>query len=192
MTAATSSSLSFDPKTAGEWSTFTFTFKSSQAHTATDKFVIVFPDEFDAYIGMSMNKFSNEPTTYYIDCSSSALGTFWCMVDHWELWIMGSSDVVANTDISITVIMSATQPPLSQATSMLDIPTKTETTTRTTRLSELSPHQLSDPTLISVRLCAATAAIHPPWSTSFSLALLTTLSSSTPVSPTPSTTSSKL
>jgi hypothetical protein len=64
----------------------------------------VFPDEFDAYIGMSMNKFNNEPTTYYIDCSSSALGTVWCTVDHWELWIMGSSDVVANTDISITVM----------------------------------------------------------------------------------------
>ncbi len=53
---------------------------------------------------MSMNQFDNEPNTYYIECSSSALGTVWFMVDHWKLWIMESSDVFANTDISITVM----------------------------------------------------------------------------------------
>ncbi len=192
ITAATGSSLSFDPKTAGEWSTFTFTFKSSQAHTATDKFVIVFPDEFDAYIGMSMNQFDNEPNTYYIECSSSALGTVWFMVDHWKLWIMESSDVFANTDISITVMHVSNPAAGPTSNSRLDIPTRTKTSMRTNRLLQLSPQQLSDPTLISVRLCAATLAIQPAWSTSFSLALLTTLSSSIPVSPTPSTTSSRL
>ena len=78
ITAATSSSLSFDPKTAGEWSTFTFTFKSSQTHTATDKFVIVFPDEFDAYIGMSMNQFDNKL------CSRNSL--VWLTIGSFGLW----------------------------------------------------------------------------------------------------------
>jgi hypothetical protein len=83
---------------------------------------------------------------------------------------MGSSDVVANTDISITVMHVRNPAAFVTSNSKVGRTDKDGNYYRTTRLSELVPQQLSDPTLISVRLCATTAAIQPPWSTSFSLA----------------------
>jgi hypothetical protein len=77
------------------------------------------------------------------------------MVDHWELWIMGSTDVVANTDISITVMHVRKPAALVTSNFKVGHTDKTEITTRTTILSEQSPQQLSDPTFISVRLCEA-------------------------------------
>jgi hypothetical protein len=98
-----SSSLTFSPSNAYEYATYSFNFKSSVKFATDDQFWIVFPDQFDPYLGKSSVWLSNEGTTYYISCSSSQLGTPWCKVDHNIVVVSSSNEVSNSTDISLTI-----------------------------------------------------------------------------------------
>ncbi len=68
---------------------FYFHIQVIPGHTATDKFVIVFPDEFDAYIGMSMNHFDNKsqtPTTLSAQALLSEQFGLWLIIGSFGLW----------------------------------------------------------------------------------------------------------
>lgn len=103
ITPANTNSISNYPKNAGDSATYSFTFKSSKDFSATDKIKIVFPMEYDPFIGDSWIKFENEPSNYYIDCLCPQLGTVLCQVEHWEVIVRGTSEPSANTDITITI-----------------------------------------------------------------------------------------
>jgi len=95
--------LAMSNNNAGEVADYTFTFKSSTGYAVTESIEIYFPNAFDPFVGMASKWFMNEPSTYYINCSSTALSLVWCTVDKWKVTIMGSSAVEAANDIDITL-----------------------------------------------------------------------------------------
>lgn len=90
-------------KNAGEYADYTFTFKSTTGYTATDKIVIYFPVEFDPFVGHASQWLDNESGTYFMKCSSSAMGLSWCTVNKWKVTIVGTTPVDAGVDIDITL-----------------------------------------------------------------------------------------
>jgi hypothetical protein len=119
VTATSTSSLTFEPQTAGEFATYTFSFKSSVTFLATDMVVIVFPDEFCPFLGGGNDGhggaaewFANglETDMYYVMASSTEMGTVWAKADHWEVWITGTNEITANSDITVT-LMNIGNPP---------------------------------------------------------------------------------
>jgi hypothetical protein len=85
-------------------SDWTFSFSSNQAFVAGDQFWIQFPKDFDPNLGGAYVRYSTEPTTYYIPCSSEALGTaIECIVDHYYLKVVNASANDANTNVTLLV-----------------------------------------------------------------------------------------
>lgn len=96
-------SVTMSNNNAGEFADYTFKFKASTGYTVGDKIVIYFPNAFDPFVGMAGTWLDNESSTYYLECSSTALGLSWCSVDKWKVTIMGSSAVAAENEIDITL-----------------------------------------------------------------------------------------
>lgn len=105
-TALTITEISPDILNAGEYASYTFSFKSAAEVEIDDYIVIRFPKDFDPYIGNSQNLLAGcEPNSYYIGCSSETLGNVVCTVDHWYVKATGvsiSKDI--NTALDLTVI----------------------------------------------------------------------------------------
>lgn len=105
MTGVISSpALTMSNNNAGEYADYGFTFKSNAAFAASDKIEIYFPNSFDPFVGNASEWFDNESGTYYLKCTSTALGLSWCKVDKWKVTVMGSSPVDASTEIDITIV----------------------------------------------------------------------------------------
>jgi len=92
-----------DNKTAGEYSNYTFSFKTSVGYTVGDKLEITFPHAFDPFVGNAGQWLLQETGTYYLDCSSTALGLVWCSVDKWKVTVSGGAAVEAANLIDITI-----------------------------------------------------------------------------------------
>ena len=103
ITPSTSSALSFSPKTSCEVATYIFDFKDSANFAVTDQYWIVFPSQYDYFLGDIWTWFTNEPNVYYIDCSSTQLGVTWCQVDHNIVIVSGSNAITASTQIILTI-----------------------------------------------------------------------------------------
>ncbi|CAG9328924.1 unnamed protein product [Blepharisma stoltei] len=90
---------------ANEKSRYNFTFSSGSNIDSGDSFWIVFPNTYDPFIGDALNSLSSHGQTYYLSCSSSALGSsISCSASHWILVISGiTSSVTAGTSLSILV-----------------------------------------------------------------------------------------
>ena len=95
--------ISFSPKNAGEMATYVFDFKDTANFAATDQYWIVFPASYDYFLGNTWAWHNNEPGVYYIECSSTQLGTTWCQVDHNIVIVTGSNAITGSTQIVITI-----------------------------------------------------------------------------------------
>lgn len=62
----TSQSLTMTNNNAGEYSDYTFSFKTDTGYTVGETIEISFPHEFDPFVGGASQWFSNEPGTYYL------------------------------------------------------------------------------------------------------------------------------
>ncbi|CAG9314827.1 unnamed protein product [Blepharisma stoltei] len=105
-TAITITSIKIsDITNAGEAGTYVFSFSSAAAIASGDYFVVQFPRGFDAYIGDATNTYSDcLPSTWYLGCSSTALGSVSCTADHWYLLVSGlSKTATASSSIDLTV-----------------------------------------------------------------------------------------
>ncbi|CAG9310326.1 unnamed protein product [Blepharisma stoltei] len=96
--------------TAGEISSYAFSFSSASAVATTDSFVIQFPKEFDPHVGDAKLVFNDcLPNNFYLTCGSTALGITsgtLCSVDHWKVVITGiTKTVTAASSIDITIDM---------------------------------------------------------------------------------------
>lgn len=100
---------------AGEMSDYTFTFKSSSGYTIGDTIAITFPHAFDPFVGHASRWLAQESTTYYLECTSTALSASWCTVDKWTVTIEGSAAVDSGNDIDIT-IKHVSNPPTQTTT----------------------------------------------------------------------------
>lgn len=89
---------------AGEMSDYTFNFKSSVGYSIGDTIEITFPHAYDPFVGHASTWLLQEPNTYYIKCSSTALSLIWCTVDKWKVTVTGSAAVEAANAIDITLM----------------------------------------------------------------------------------------
>lgn len=107
------SAISLLGDTIGEFGDYTFSFKSPSTFLESDQIWIIFPSEFDYFVGDANVLYSDESSTYYIDCSSS-LGETECTVDHNIVVITGDEEV--NTDSTITItIKNVLNPYIAQS-----------------------------------------------------------------------------
>ena len=90
-----------------------FDFKDSVNYAAGDAYQIVFPSNYDYFLGDVWTWLSNEQNVYYIDCSSTQLGIVWCAVNHNVVTVTGSNTVTGSTEIIIN-INSVVNPPNAQ------------------------------------------------------------------------------
>ncbi|CAG9312523.1 unnamed protein product [Blepharisma stoltei] len=115
-----------DSSSAGESTSYTFTFSSSSNVTAADYFVIKFPREFDPHIGDAKLSLADcFSSNWYLTCSSTTLGIdsgSFCSVDHWKLTISGVTKVVTDTtsviDITVNMVQNPTAGTLSEKFSL--------------------------------------------------------------------------
>ena len=97
-------SFSFDPTTALEVSTYSFTFQLSARLELAHQLWFQFPqDSFDAYIGPAVVRYSEQPTTYYLSCSSQELGAVECIVDHWAVFVKPGRSIEPSRDITMHI-----------------------------------------------------------------------------------------
>jgi len=100
----TTPSISVSPRNQGELATYVFTFTLNVAFNETDVLYVIWPDEYDPYIGEATQMQSQEPGNYYLPCTSSALGAVvWCRVDHNIMIVSGSTSIGQASVVSITV-----------------------------------------------------------------------------------------
>ena len=102
-TLSSTSVVSFAPKTAGEEASYIFEFKDTANFAASDQYWVVFPQQYDYFLGDALHWFSSEPFTYYLDCTCSQLGTAWCTVDHNIVVVSGNLAFTGGTQIAITL-----------------------------------------------------------------------------------------
>lgn len=95
--------FSYDNKTAGEYSNYTFNFKTSVGYSAGDKIEITFPHAFDPFVGHAGEWLKQEAGTYYLKCESTSLGLIWCSVDKWKVTVWGGQAVEAANTIDVTI-----------------------------------------------------------------------------------------
>lgn len=97
--------LSIFPSNEGEIAQYTFAFSINTTIEIQDSLLFSFPFEFDAYVGKPVNKYQwGDPNSYYLNCSSFALSTIVCKVDHWNLVISGFvKKLAANVEIDLNV-----------------------------------------------------------------------------------------
>ena len=92
------------PTTAGEQSDYTFNIQSSVAMVPTDKIVIRFPRDFDGFVGGVREEFETAGRTSYIQCSAPSMSDRReCEVSHWNVTVLCTKDITANTDLAITI-----------------------------------------------------------------------------------------
>jgi hypothetical protein len=102
--AFTGKGFSMSIKNAGEYSDYTFKFKSSRGYVLKDCFYIDFPAEFDAFVGSAGIWYQvQEPDTYYLNCSSTSLGNVECTVDKHRVTVTGTTAVDSANEIDITI-----------------------------------------------------------------------------------------
>lgn len=83
----------------GYWS---FQFSSNQAFAVGDEFWILFPNTFDPQLGTGYIKYTEEPTVYYIPCTSSQLTVaVECVIDRWYLRVINGTAQDASTEITL-------------------------------------------------------------------------------------------
>lgn len=90
---------------AGEYSDYTFTFKTDTGYAVGEMIKITFPHAFDPFVGHASQWLAQESGTYYLNCSSTSLSLTWCTVDKWTVTISGSAAVEAANSIDITLSM---------------------------------------------------------------------------------------
>ncbi|OMJ93406.1 hypothetical protein SteCoe_3649 [Stentor coeruleus] len=97
--------LSIFPSNEGETAKYIFAFSVNTTIEIEDSFLFSFPFEFDAYVGNPINKYQwGDPYSYYLNCSSFALSTIVCKVDHWNMIISGFvKKLAANVEIDLNV-----------------------------------------------------------------------------------------
>lgn len=97
--------ISVDKLNAAESAVYSFEFTSAADVTVGDYFVIKFPRNYDPHLGEAINSLAEcEPDSFYIPCSSDALGDLQCTIDHWYFVTAGSGKAqVAGTNIDITI-----------------------------------------------------------------------------------------
>jgi hypothetical protein len=93
----------FSPSQACESASYSFNFTSSAKFESTDQVWVVFPDQFDPYLGSAQEWYSTEPATYYIRCSCPQIPEAYCKVDHHVLILTGNTEVQASTWLTVTV-----------------------------------------------------------------------------------------
>ena len=99
----TDDSISIAVNNAGESSDYAFSWTSSVGYTVGDSIEITFPREFDLFVGDANEWFTEEVNTYYINCSSTAMGASWCKVDKRCVTLTGSVNVDATQTIDVTI-----------------------------------------------------------------------------------------
>lgn len=97
--------LKVDPTNEGELSLYSFSFSISTQVEMADSLLFSFPYEFDHFLGNANEKFQwGDPGSNYLNCSSRALSTILCKVDHWNLIISGfTKPLTANTLIDLNI-----------------------------------------------------------------------------------------
>lgn len=82
--------ISFSPTNAGESATYIFSFSLSISPAPADSIWLLWPEDFDPYVGQAIETLSEEPGNFYLPCSSAQLGpSLSCRIDHWTLVING-------------------------------------------------------------------------------------------------------
>lgn len=101
---STTPAINVSPRNQGELASYTFTFTLNVAFNETDLLYIVWPDEYDPYIGDATQMQSQEPGNYYLPCTSPTLGSVvWCRVDHNIMIVSGTSSLGQASIVSINV-----------------------------------------------------------------------------------------
>jgi hypothetical protein len=95
--------LTFFPRTALETATYSLSFQNSVAIAIDDELYVIWPDEFDPYIGNAGQSYKSESGAYYLPCSSQEMGVIYCRVDHWVMVIKGTTAVPQSTAVTIQV-----------------------------------------------------------------------------------------
>ena len=92
-----------DPTTSYESSKYTFSFSLSTALNTADTIYIIFPDDYDPFIGNSEQWFETEVGNFYLPCASQQLQTVLCRADHRLVIVQGSVVVNALTTIVLEI-----------------------------------------------------------------------------------------
>lgn len=97
------SPISFTPATAVEAATYTLDFKDLADFAVDDEFWVLFPREFDNFLGDVRARLSTAPNEYYIDCSCTQLAVSMCPVDRRTVIFKGKAPIPARTRVVITI-----------------------------------------------------------------------------------------
>ncbi|OMJ82676.1 hypothetical protein SteCoe_16546 [Stentor coeruleus] len=92
----------FTPTGKYELASYVFNFTSDAIVSLTYSIYLVFPKNFDPYLGGGYKKYpSGDPTGFYLDCDSDTKGMskITCKVDHWIVYINGITDNIQNGTI---------------------------------------------------------------------------------------------
>jgi len=95
--------LTFFPRTALETATYSLSFQNSVPIATDDELHVIWPDEFDPYLGNAERSYKSESGAYYLPCFSPEMGTIYCRVDHWIMVIKGTSVVPQSTAVTIQI-----------------------------------------------------------------------------------------
>ena len=97
--------LRIEPSTEGELALYSFSFSISSSVETSDSLLFSFPYEFDHLLGDAEVRFKwGDPESSYLNCSSQALSTVTCKVDHWNLIVSAvPKTVAAGTLIDLNV-----------------------------------------------------------------------------------------
>lgn len=96
--------IAFSPTNAGESASYTFSFTLNVSPATADSIWLVWPDDFDPYIGKATETLSQEPGNFYLPCASAQLGaSVSCRVDHWTLVLSGFTAGTAPLAVSLQV-----------------------------------------------------------------------------------------
>jgi len=96
--------ISYAPTNAGESASYTFSFTLNVSPTAADSIWLVWPDDYDPYIGKATETLSQEPGNFYLPCASVQLGaSLNCRIDHWTMVLSGFTAGTAPLAVSLQV-----------------------------------------------------------------------------------------
>ena len=101
--AGTNKAIDFYPRNAYEGATYNFNLTSSVAFNTTHNLLILWPMEFDPYLGTAEERYTSEVGNYYISCSCPQMSKAYCRVDNWMVIINGVTNVAAGAQMDITI-----------------------------------------------------------------------------------------
>lgn len=101
--AGTNNAIGFYPRNAYESAIYNFNLTSSVVFNTTHSLLILWPMEFDPYLGTAEEKYDSEVGNYYISCSCPQLSKAYCRMDNWMVIINGVSSVAAGTQMDISI-----------------------------------------------------------------------------------------